>query len=162
MFGITRAAVCMRIVQPSPSATGTISGCSASNGGGLYAKIRFNHQISGGTISGCTTSDTGMGGGLFADKSTITISGGTIKNNKSNIWRRRGAEQTQRLKMKKPIKQTGRSLAIKRIKPPENRRRQIFGGGIYLTNGSMNVSDSFRSTYLQYASLHLASSEQKI
>ena len=62
---------------------GTISGCSASNGGGLYAKNSSTIEISGGTISGCTTSEAGMGGGLYAYKSTITISRGTIENNKA-------------------------------------------------------------------------------
>ena len=62
---------------------GTISGCSASNGGGLCAENFSTIEISGGTISGCTTSEAGMGGGLYAYKSTITISRGTIENNKA-------------------------------------------------------------------------------
>ena len=55
---------------------GTISECSADKGGGLYAKNSSTVTISGGTISGCTAVDSG--GGLYADKSTINISGGTI------------------------------------------------------------------------------------
>ena len=75
---------------------GTISGCKAVNGygGGLYAANNSTVTIEGGTISECcTTSDIGMGGGLYAYSSTITIGGGTIEKKRSNIWRRRGAEQ---------------------------------------------------------------------
>ena len=61
---------------------GTISECSASEGGGLYVD-GSNLTIEGGTISGCTASDAGMGGGLCAYNSIITIGGGTIENNKA-------------------------------------------------------------------------------
>ena len=54
---------------------GTISGCSASEGGGLYATNQSTITINNGTISGC---EAGAGGGLFADNSTITINNGTI------------------------------------------------------------------------------------
>ena len=59
---------------------GTISGCTADTGGGLYAKNSSKITISGGTISGCKalSSDKGNGGGLYADSSTVTIKGGTI------------------------------------------------------------------------------------
>ena len=59
---------------------GTISGCTANEGGGLYATNQSTITISGGTISGCKapSSDKGNGSGLYANKSTITISGGTI------------------------------------------------------------------------------------
>ena len=53
---------------------GTISGCKANTGGGLYAN-NSAIEISGGTISGCTADN---GGGLYADNSTINITGGTI------------------------------------------------------------------------------------
>ena len=55
---------------------GTISGCSADTGGGLYATNSSKITITGGTISGCTAAENG--GGLYADHSTITISDGTI------------------------------------------------------------------------------------
>ena len=61
---------------------GTISECSASEGGGLYVD-GSTLTIEGGTISGCTASGAGMGGGLCAYNSIITIGGGTIKNNKA-------------------------------------------------------------------------------
>ena len=54
---------------------GTISGCKGVWGGGLYAENSSTIEISGGTISGCTV---GAGGGLFVDRSTVRISGGII------------------------------------------------------------------------------------
>ena len=54
---------------------GTISECEAGAGGGLYAKNQSTITIEGGTISGC---EAGAGGGLYADKSTVTINNGTI------------------------------------------------------------------------------------
>lgn len=71
----------------------TISGCSAYAGGGLCAENFSTIEISGGTISGCTTSEAGMGGGLYAYKSTITISRGTIENNKATYGSGVGAER---------------------------------------------------------------------
>ena len=54
---------------------GTISGCSAENGGGLYAD-NSTVTINNGTISGCTAN---AGGGLYATNgSTININRGTI------------------------------------------------------------------------------------
>lgn len=60
---------------------GTISGCSADTGGGLCAEKSSTVTISGGTISGCTADN---GGGLYADNSTITIKKGTISGCKAN------------------------------------------------------------------------------
>ena len=65
---------------------GTISECTAGMGagGGLYATNSSEITIRGGTISECsTTLDSGKGGGLYAENSTITISGGTIENNEA-------------------------------------------------------------------------------
>ena len=62
---------------------GTISECSADKGGGLYAKNSSTVTISGGTISGCEAA-INEGGGLYAtNQSTITISGGTISGCKA-------------------------------------------------------------------------------
>ena len=61
---------------------GTISECSASEGGGLYVD-GSTLTIEGGTISGCTASGAGMGGGLCAYNSIITIGGGTIEKNRA-------------------------------------------------------------------------------
>ena len=54
---------------------GTISGCKGVWGGGLYAENSSTITISGGAISGC---EVGAGGGLFVDSSTVRISGGII------------------------------------------------------------------------------------
>ena len=63
---------------------GTISGCKVGAGGGLFATNSSKITIRGGTISECsTTLDSGKGGGLYAENSTITISGGTIENNEA-------------------------------------------------------------------------------
>ena len=63
---------------------GTISRCNVGAGGGLFATNSSKITIRGGTISECsTTLDTGKGGGLYAENSTITISGGTIKDNEA-------------------------------------------------------------------------------
>ena len=55
---------------------GTISGCEADAGGGLYAD-NSTVTINNGTISECTA-PADNGGGLYADNSTVTISGGII------------------------------------------------------------------------------------
>ena len=61
---------------------GTISECTAAmnEGGGLYATNSSKITISGGTISRCKapSSDKGNGSGLYANHSTIKITGGTI------------------------------------------------------------------------------------
>ena len=63
---------------------GTISRCNVGAGGGLFATNSSKITIRGGTISECsTTLDSGKGGGLYAENSTITISGGTIENNEA-------------------------------------------------------------------------------
>lgn len=63
---------------------GTISRCNVGAGGGLFATNSSEITIRGGTISECsTTLDTGKGGGLYAENSTLTISGGTIENNEA-------------------------------------------------------------------------------
>ena len=65
---------------------GTISKCTAQadNGGGLYATNGSTITISGGTISEGET-PTNNGGGLYADNSTINISDGTISGCKG-VW----------------------------------------------------------------------------
>ena len=62
----------------------TISECKASlgAGGGLYATNGSIINIDRGTISGC---EAGTGGGLYADKSTVTISGGAISECSATI-----------------------------------------------------------------------------
>ena len=65
---------------------GTISKCTAQAdaGGGLYATNGSTISINSGTISKCTA-PADNGGGLYADNSTVTISGGTISGCKG-VW----------------------------------------------------------------------------
>ena len=65
---------------------GTISECTAAikEGGGLYATNGSTININSGTISKCTAS-ADNGGGLYADNSTVTISGGTISGC-NGVW----------------------------------------------------------------------------
>ena len=129
---------------------GTISGCKAVNGygGGLYAANYSTVTIEGGTISECcTTSDIGMGGGLYAYSSTITISGGTIENNKA-------------------IYGGGVALNNSWINPITNwkvigneayktkRGNGGIGGGIYLDSVSMVVSAGSNRIYNNQAEGH--------
>ena len=126
---------------------GTISGCSAYACGGLCAENFSTIEISGGTISGCTTSEAGMGGGLYAYKSTITISRGTIENNKATYG-------------------GGVALSDSTINPITNwtvigneayktkRGNGGIGGGIYLDYVSMVVSDGSNRIYNNTADRH--------
>lgn len=122
---------------------GTISGCSAYAGGGLCAENFSTIEISGGTISGCTTSEAGMGGGLYAYKSTITISRGTIENNKAALG-------------------GGVALSDSTINPITNWTvigNEAYatggvGGGIKLENGSMDVSAGSNRIYNNTADGH--------
>ena len=62
---------------------GTISGCTADAGGGLYATNGSIININRGTISGCTAN---AGGGLYATNgSTININDGTISGCKARM-----------------------------------------------------------------------------
>ena len=129
---------------------GTISGCKAENGygGGLYAKNYSTVTIEGGTISECcTTSDIGMGGGLYAYRSTITISGGTIENNKAiygggvalnNSW----------------INPITNWTVIGNEAYKTKRGNGGIGGGIYLDSVSMVVSAGSNRIYNNQAEGH--------
>ena len=126
---------------------GTISGCSASNGGGLYAKNSSTIEISGGTISGCTTSEAGMGGGLYAYKSTITISRGTIENNKATY----GGGVALNSSTINPITNW---TVIGNEAYKTKRGNGGIGGGIYLDSVSMVVSDGSNRIYNNQAERH--------
>ena len=126
---------------------GTISGCSASNGGGLYAKNSSTIEISGGTISGCTTSEAGMGGGLYAYKSTITISRGTIENNKATY----GGGVALNSSTINPITNW---TVIGNEAYKTKRGNGGIGGGIYLDSVSMDVSDGSNRIYNNQAEGH--------
>lgn len=126
---------------------GTISGCSASNGGGLCAENFSTIEISGGTISGCTTSEAGMGGGLYAYKSTITISGGTIENNKATY----GGGVALNSSTINPITNW---TVIGNEAYKTKRGNGGIGGGIYLESRSMNVSAGSNRIYNNTADRH--------
>ena len=102
--------------------------------------------IKGGTISKCITSDTGNGGGLYAYNSIITISGGTIKDNKAAYGGGVALIDStiQEIKNWKVIGneayETGGIGGI--------------GGGIKLENGSMKVSDGSNQIYNNKADRH--------
>ena len=65
---------------------GTISECTAAikEGGGLYATNGSTININSGTVTKCR-GQADAGGGLYADNSTVTISGGTISGCKG-VW----------------------------------------------------------------------------
>ena len=118
---------------------GIISGCDVSTGagGGLYAKNKSTITINKGTISGCTA-DTG--GGLYADNSTIEISGGTIENNRAAYG-------------------GGVALIGSTINPithwtVDGNKADNTGGGIYLENVLMDVSDGSNHIYNNTADGH--------
>ena len=125
---------------------GTISGCTAGAGGGLYV-VGSTLNIKGGTISECFVSDTGKGGGLFADQSILTISGGTIKGNKAAY----GGGVALRDSTIQEIK-NWKVVGNKAYKT--NTGTGYIGGGIYLENGSMDVSDGSNQIYNYTADGH--------
>ena len=128
---------------------GTISGCSASNGGGLCAENFSTIEISGGTISGCTTSEAGMGGGLYAYKSTITISRGTIENNKATY----GGGVALNNSTVNPIT-NWTVIGNEAYKTNSGSGNGGIGGGIYLDSVSMVVSDGSNRIYNNQAKGH--------
>ena len=131
---------------------GTISRCKAGNGygGGLYAQNNSTVTIEGGTISECcTTSDIGMGGGLYAYSSTITISGGTIKNNKA-IY---GGGVALNNSWINPIT-NWKVIGNEAYKTKSGSGNGGIGGGIYLDSVSMVVSDGSNWIYNNQAKGH--------
>ena len=128
---------------------GTISECSASEGGGLYVD-GSTLTIEGGTISGCFVSDSGKGGGLFADQSTLTISGGRIENNKAAYG---GGVALRDSKVKKEDPITNWTVVGNKAYKTDTGMGYI-GGGIYLENGSMDVSNGSNKIYNNTADGH--------
>ena len=128
---------------------GTISGCTAGAGGGLYV-VGSTLNIKGGTISECFVSDTGKGGGLFADQSTLTISGGRIENNKAAYG---GGVALRDSKVKKEDPITNWTVVGNKAYKTDTGMGYI-GGGIYLENGSMDVSNGSNKIYNNTADGH--------
>ena len=124
---------------------GTISECSASEGGGLYVD-GSTLTIEGGTISGCTASGAGMGGGLCAYNSIITIGGGTIKNNKA-IY---GGGVALNNSWINPIT-NWKVIGNKAYQRKSGSGNGGIGGGIYLDNGkdmpTMDISNGLNKIY---------------
>ena len=127
----------------------TISGCKAGAGGGLYV-VGLTLNIEGGTISGCFVSDSGKGGGLFADQSTLTISGGRIENNKAAYG---GGVALRDSKVKKEDPITNWTVVGNKAYKTDTGMGYI-GGGIYLENGSMDVSAGSNKIYNNTADGH--------
>ena len=125
---------------------GTISRCEVGAGGGLYATNSSKITIRGGTISECsTTLDSGKGGGLYAENSTITISGGTIENNKAALGG--GVALIGKTTFED-------SITNWTVIGNEAYATGGVGGGIKLENGSMDVSDGSNRIYNNTADGH--------
>ena len=110
---------------------GTISGCKArmGAGGGLYATNQSTITIKDGTISGC---EAGAGGGLYVDGSTVTISGGTISGCEAAINEGGG------LYAKNQSTITINGGTISGCKAPSSDKGN--GSGLYANNSTVTIS----------------------
>ena len=135
---------------------GEISRCRATTGGGLYAE-NSTITISGGTISECDVS-TGAGGGLYADNSTLTIKGGTISEcsagtggglyaDRSTITISGGTIEKNRAAYGGGVALIGSTINPITKWTVDGNKADNTGGGIYLENGSMDVSDGSNRIY---------------
>ena len=95
-------------------------------------------------------SDSGKGGGLFADQSTLTISGGRIENNKAAYG---GGVALRDSKVKKEDPITNWTVVGNKASKTDTGMGYI-GGGIYLENGSMDVSNGSNKIYNNTADGH--------
>ena len=128
----------------------TISGCKAGAGGGLFVNGSALN-IKDGTISECFVSDSGKGGGLYAENNSIlTISGGTIKGNKA-AYGGGVALVKSKVKVEEPI--TNWTVVDNEAYKTDTGRGYI-GGGIYLESGSMDVSNGSNKIYNNTADGH--------
>ena len=69
--------------------SGTVSGCKANYGGGIYVKDS-TFYFSGGTVTNCTAdvdnnADGGKGGGIYLYNATFSMTGGTVSYCVSNV-----------------------------------------------------------------------------
>ena len=101
-------------------------------------------------ISECIASDTGKGGGLYAENSTLTISGGTIKGNKAAYG---GGVALKDSKVKKEDPITNWTVVDNEAYKTDTGSGYI-GGGIYLESGSMDVSNGSNKIYNNTADGH--------
>ena len=127
----------------------TISGCKAGAGGGLCV-VGSTLNIKDDIISKCFVSDTGKGGGLYAENSTLTISGGTIKGNKA-AYGGGVALVKSKVKVEEPI--TNWTVVDNEAYKTDTGSGYI-GGGIYLESGSMDVSNGSNKIYNNTADGH--------
>ena len=127
----------------------TISGCKAGAGGGLFV-VGSTLNIKDDIISKCFVSDTGKGGGLYAENSTLTISGGRIENNKA-AYGGGVALVKSKVKVEEPI--TNWTVVDNEAYKTDTGSGYI-GGGIYLENGSMDVSNGSNKIYNNTADGH--------
>ena len=127
----------------------TISGCKAGAGGGLCV-VGSTLNIKDDIISECIASDTGKGGGLYAENSTLTISGGTIKGNKAAYG---GGVALKDSKVKKEDPITNWTVVDNEAYKTDTGSGYI-GGGIYLESGSMDVSNGSNKIYNNTADGH--------
>lgn len=128
----------------------TISGCKAGAGGGLCV-VGSTLNIKDDIISECFVSDTGKGGGLYAENNSIlTISGGTIKGNKA-AYGGGVALKDSRVKEEEPI--TSWTVVDNEAYKTDTGSGYI-GGGIYLESGSMDVSNGSNKIYNNTADGH--------
>ena len=95
-------------------------------------------------------SDSGKGGGLFADQSTLTISGGRIENNKAAYG---GGVALRDSKVKKEDPITNWTVVGNKAYKTDTGSGYI-GGGIYLESGSMDVSNGSNKIYNNTADGH--------
>ena len=111
---------------------GTISGCKArmGAGGGLYATNQSTITIKDGTISGC---EAGAGGGLYVDGSTVTISGGTISGCEAAINEGGGLYATNQSTI------TISGGTISGCKAPSSDKGN--GSGLYANKSTVTISD---------------------
>ena len=110
---------------------GTISGCKArmGAGGGLYATNQSTITIKDGTISGC---EAGAGGGLYVDGSAVTISGGTISGCEAAINEGGGLYATNQSTI------TISGGRISGCKAPSSDKGN--GSGLYANKSTVNIS----------------------
>ena len=108
---------------------GTISGCTANEGGGLYATNQSTITINNGTISGC---EAGAGGGLYADNSIVTINNGTISECEAAINEGGG------LYAKNQSTITISGGTISGCKAPSSDKGN--GSGLYANNSTVTIS----------------------
>ena len=110
---------------------GTISGCKArmGAGGGLYATNQSTITINNGTISGC---EAGAGGGLYADNSIVTINNGTISECEAAINEGGG------LYAKNQSTITISGGTISGCKAPSSDKGN--GSGLYANNSTVTIS----------------------